>query len=82
VRSGKLEQHLKPLAARLHEQGKLNLDEGYVDATFRERQNRGGFAVALPATKSAQRLSLLPPTTVFLSPYPSKALSLPSASLC
>ena len=34
VRSGKLEQALRLLACRLHEQGKLNLEEAFVDVTF------------------------------------------------
>jgi hypothetical protein len=34
IRSGKLEQALKLLAAHLHAQGKLNLEEAFVDATF------------------------------------------------
>jgi transposase len=34
IRSGKLEAALKLLARHLYEQGKLNLDEAFVDATF------------------------------------------------
>jgi transposase len=34
IRSGKLEQALKLLAAHLHAQGKLNLEEAFVDASF------------------------------------------------
>jgi Putative transposase of IS4/5 family (DUF4096) len=34
VRSGKLVMALKLLARHLHERGKLNLDEAFVDATF------------------------------------------------
>jgi transposase len=34
IRSGRLEQVLKLLARLLYEQGKLNLDEAFVDATF------------------------------------------------
>jgi len=43
VRSGKLEEALKRLARQLHEQGKLKLDEAFVDATF--APEKGGFAV-------------------------------------
>ncbi len=41
VRSGKLEEALRRLALHLHQRGPLNLDEAFVDATFRERQKRG-----------------------------------------
>ena len=34
VHSGKLEEALKILARHLHERGKLNLDEAFVDATL------------------------------------------------
>jgi transposase len=40
IRGGKLEQALKLLARLLYEQGKLNLDEAFVDATSRA-QKRG-----------------------------------------
>lgn len=44
IRSGKLEQALKLLAEHLHAQGKLNLEEAFVDATFASAK-KGGFAV-------------------------------------
>ena len=44
IRSGRLEQVLKLLARLLYEQGKLNLDEAFVDATFASAK-KGGFAV-------------------------------------
>ena len=34
VRTGKLEVALKQMARHLHERGQLNLEEGFVDATF------------------------------------------------
>jgi transposase len=40
VHSGKLEQALKLLARLLYEQGKLNLDEAFVDATFASAKKR------------------------------------------
>ena len=43
IRSSRLEQALKLLARLLYEQGKLNLDEAFVDATFERK--KGGFAV-------------------------------------
>lgn len=80
IRSGKLEQALKVLAAHLHGQGKLNLDEAFVDATFASAK-KGGLQSAPPATARARRSSLSPLITVFLSPYLFKALRLPNASL-
>src|SRR5271168_2687908 len=44
VRNGKLEQALKLLAAHLHGQGQLNLEEAFVDATLASAK-KGGFAV-------------------------------------
>ncbi len=80
VRSGKLEQALKLLAASLHAQGKLNLDEAFVDATFASAK-KGALPSAPPVAARARRSSLSPLITVFLSPYLSKALRLPRASL-
>ena len=80
VRSGKLEEALRLLAARLHAQGKLNLEEAFVDATFASAK-KGASQLAPPAVERARRSSLSPLITVFLSPYLSKALRRPSASL-
>ena len=80
VRSGKLEEALRMLAARLHEQGKLNLEEAFVDATFASAKKGASLSVP-PAAARVRRSSLSPLITVFLSPYLSKALRLPSASL-
>lgn len=80
VRSGKLEEALRLLAARLHEQGKLNLEEAFVDATFASAK-KGASPSAPPAAARVRRSSLSPLITVFLSPYLSKALRQPSASL-
>jgi hypothetical protein len=44
VRSGKQQEALRLLAARLHEQGKLKLEEAFVDATFASAE-KGSFAV-------------------------------------
>jgi len=44
VRNGKLGRALKLLAGHLHERGKLNLEEAFVDATFASAK-KGGFAV-------------------------------------
>ncbi|MFZ0630889.1 MAG: IS5 family transposase [Acidobacteriaceae bacterium] len=44
IRSGKLEEALKLLARHLHERGRLNLEEAFVDATFASAK-KGAFAV-------------------------------------
>jgi transposase len=80
VRSGKLEQALRLLAKLLYEQGKLNLEEAFVDATFASAK-KGGSRSGQPGAARAPRSSLSPLATVFLSPYLSKALRLPSVSL-
>jgi transposase len=41
IRSGKLEETLKMLARHLHERGRLNLEEAFVDATFASAKKRG-----------------------------------------
>ena len=80
VRSGKLEEALRLLARRLFEQGKLNLEEAFVDATFASAK-KGALPSAPLVAARAPRSSLSPLITVFLSPYRLKALHLPSASL-
>ena len=80
VRSGKLEEALRLLARRLFEQGKLNLEEAFVDATFASAK-KGALPSAPLVAARAPRSSLSPLITVFLSPYLSTALRLPSASL-
>lgn len=80
IRSGKLEAALKLLARHLHERGKLNLEEAFVDATFASAK-KGASPSAPRGAARAPKSSLSPLITVFLSPYLSKALRLPSASL-
>ncbi len=80
VRQGKLVLMLRLLARQLHERGKLHLDEAFVDATFASAK-KGASPLARPGAARAPRLSLSPLVTVFLSPYLSKALRLPSAGL-
>jgi transposase len=80
IRSGKLEEALRLLARRLHEQGKLNLEEAFVDATFASAK-KGALPSAPRVAARAPRSSLSPLITVFLSPYLSKALRRPSANL-
>ena len=80
IGSGKLEAALKLLARHLYERGKLNLDEAFVDATFASAKKGASPSAPLGAAR-APRSSLSPLVTVFLSPYLSKALRLPSANL-
>jgi transposase len=54
VRSGKREEALRLLATRLHKQGKLNLDEALVDATFASPK-KGALPSAQPAAARAPR---------------------------
>ena len=80
IRTGKLEEALRLLARLLYEQGKLNLEEAFVDATFASAKKGASRSVPRGAAR-ARRSSLSPLLTVFLSPYLSQALRLPSASL-
>jgi transposase len=80
VREGKLVEALRLLARHLHERGKLNLDEAFVDATFASAK-KGASPLVQPGVARGPRSSLSPLVTVFLSPYLSKALRLPNAGL-
>jgi len=80
VREGKLVAVLRLLARHLHERGKLNLEEAFVDATFASAK-KGASQWGRPGAAKAPKSSLSPLVTVFLSPYLSKALRLPSAGL-
>jgi hypothetical protein len=80
VREGKLVAALRLLVRHLHERGKLNLDEAFVDATFASAK-KGALPLLQPGAARAPRSSLSPLAMVFLSPYLSKALHLPNAGL-
>jgi len=80
IRDGKLVEALRLLARHLHERGKLRLDEAFVDATFASAK-KGASRSARPSAAKAPQSSLSPLATVFPSPYLSKALRLPNASL-
>jgi transposase len=80
IRTGKLEEALRLLARLLYEQGKLNLEEAFVDATFAGAKKGASRSVQRGGAR-ARRSSLSPLATVFLSPYLSQALRLPSATL-
>ena len=80
IRTGKLEEALRLLARLLYEQGKLNLEEAFVDATFASAK-KGALRLARPSAARAPRSSLSPLAMVFLSAYLSRALHQPSAGL-
>jgi len=77
---GKLVEALCLLARHLHERGKLELNEAFVDATFASAK-KGASPSAPRGAARAPRSSPSPLVTVFLSPYLSKALRLPNAGL-
>jgi len=80
IGDGKLVEVLRLLARQLHERGKLNLDEAFVDATFASAK-KGALPSVRPSAARARRSSLSPLAMVSLSPYLSKALRLPNAGL-
>src|SRR5271167_3953160 len=67
VRAGTLEKALRLLATHLHQQGKLNLQEAFVDATFASAK-KGALQSDPLAGARERRSSLSPLITVFLSP--------------
>jgi transposase len=73
VREGKLQKALRRLAKHLRAEGKLNLDEAFIDATFASAK-KGGSAWVLHDGEKGRRSSFSPLITVFLSPSLSKAL--------
>src|SRR5215831_5405964 len=79
VRERKLEPILQVLAKEFEAQGKLRLEEVFIDASL-GRQKRG---LAIGPTKRAKgrKSSLSPSMAVFLSPLVSKALRPTKASL-
>jgi transposase len=80
IRDGKFVESLQLLAGHLHERGKLNLDEAFVDATFASAK-KGALQSVPRGAARVRKSSLSPLATVFLSPYLSKALRMPNASL-
>ena len=73
VRSGALEKALRKLAQRLRAEGRLNLEEAFIDATFAAAK-KGGLESALPSEAKGPRSRLSPLATVFLSPSVSRLL--------
>src|SRR5271154_5639960 len=73
VRRGKLEEALRRLARHLHERGKLNLEEAFIDATFASAK-KGALEWVPRGGARARKSSLSPLVTVFLSPSVSRVL--------
>ena len=73
VREGVLERALLVLAAELQGQGRLDLAEAFVDATFASAK-KGALLSVPPNAARARRSSLSPMLTVFLSPSVYRAL--------
>jgi transposase len=73
VRSGKLEKALRLLAKHLHDRGKLDVQEAFIDATFASAK-KGVLRLARHAEARGQRFSLSPLITVFHSQYLFRAL--------
>ena len=73
VRAGVLERALSVLAEELEAQGRLNLDEAFVDATFAAAK-KGAWPLGPPSGARAPRSSLSPMATVFLLPLACRAL--------
>ncbi len=73
VRSGALEKVLRKLAKRLQAEGRLNLEEAFIDATFAAAK-KGGLELGRPNEAKGRRSRLSPLATVFLSPSVSRRL--------
>ena len=73
VRSGALEKVLRKLAKRLQAEGRLNLEEAFIDATFAAAK-KGGLGLARLSEAKGRRSRLSPLATVFLSPSVSRLL--------
>jgi transposase len=67
VRSGRLEKVLRKLAERLQAEGRLNLEEAFIDATL-VAAKKGASPLVLPSEAQGRRSRLSPLATVFLSP--------------
>jgi len=73
VHSGALAKVLRKLAKRLRAEGRLNLEEAFIDATFAAAK-KGASELALPSEAKGRRSRLSPLATVYLSPSVSKLL--------
>ena len=73
VRSGALAKALRKLARRLQAEGRLNLEEAFIDATFAAAK-KGASGLVLPSEVRGRRSRLSPLATVYLSPSVSRLL--------
>src|SRR3989304_2109351 len=73
VRSGALAKALRKLARRLQAEGRLNLEEAFIDAMFAAAK-KGASEWVLPSEARGPRSRLSPLATVYLSPSVSKLL--------
>lgn len=73
VRSGALAKTLRKLAQRLRAEGRLNLAEAFIDATFAVAK-KGASGLVLPSEAKGRRSRLSPLATVFRSPSVSRLL--------
>ena len=73
VRSGALAKALRMLARRLRAEGRLNLEEAFIDATFAAAK-KGASELVLPSEAKGRRSRLSPLVTVYLSPSVSRLL--------
>jgi transposase len=80
VRECKLERILRVLAKELQAQGKLRLEEAFIDASFTGAK-KGASRSGLTSGAKGRKSSLSPMMAVFLSPLVSKALRRTKASL-
>jgi transposase len=79
VREGRLEGILHLLAEELHARGKLQLDEAFIDASFRG-EKKGVWRLDPPSAARGRKSSLSPMITLFPSPLVLKALHRTKAS--
>ena len=73
VRSGALAKALRKLAGRLQAEGRLNLEEAFIDAAFAAAK-KGVSGLVLPSEAKGRRSRLSPLVTVYLSPSVSRLL--------
>ena len=79
VRERKLERILRVLPKELQAQGKLRLEEAFIDASLQGQKS--GLAIGPTKRAKGRKSSLSPSMAVFLSPLVSKALRPTKASL-
>ena len=79
VRSGALPKASRKLAKRLKAEGRLHLEEAFIDATFAAAKKRAS-GLVLPSEAKGRRSRLSPLATVYLSPSVSKLLRPTKAS--